>query len=238
MHSLRNLLEPSNVSTSDQAGELALGRCDVLLGRLKTVGEAVLHDALELGVDFLGGPDQTCRVLSHLETGDSDAAGVGGFACGMKLVDLFESCGCGTGGGLPGAYHIAPFFFSLRVFSKTSIASCVQPMLLPSAMNLQPAETRASASSPETSFWVALGRATSTEPTCFQGRSFSMYLNWSLYSEALASSERALRLTLRSAMMLTSSGVMPLPSVAINEPLLSERETMVAPSSMALSAAY
>lgn len=53
--------------------------------------------------------------------------------------------------------------------SKTSMASWVEPMLEPSAMNLQPAATKALASSPETSFWVAHGKAMSIAPTWTHG---------------------------------------------------------------------
>ena len=59
---------------------------------------------------------------------------------------------------LPGAYHTPPWP-ALREASKTSIASVVQPILEPSATMRTPALTNASASSPDTSFWVAPGRA-------------------------------------------------------------------------------
>src|SRR4051812_17591714 len=76
----------------------------------------------------------------------------------------------------PGAYQIGspPDF---RLASKTSMASWVDPMLEPSAMYLHPAAMRPSASSLDTSFWVAEGRATSTWPTCNHGRAPWTYLN-------------------------------------------------------------
>jgi len=79
-HGSSSLAEASNVGTSDQAGELALLGGHVLLGSLKAVGEAVLHDVLELLVDLLGGPGNALAVLRHLETGNSDTTGVGGLA--------------------------------------------------------------------------------------------------------------------------------------------------------------
>jgi hypothetical protein len=56
LHGSNDLLEASNVGTGDQRRELALSGCDVLLGRLEAVLEALLHDALELLVDFLRRP--------------------------------------------------------------------------------------------------------------------------------------------------------------------------------------
>lgn len=111
-------------------------------------------------------------------------------------------------------------------------------MLLPSAMNFAPDLISASASSPETSFWVALGRATSTFSTWVHGRAPSMYLYLSLNCDVVATSVSCLRSTLSLAIRLISSGVMPFSSVAIRAPLLSESEMTVAPSSMAFNAAY
>lgn len=79
-HGSSSLAETSNVGTSDQAGELALLSGDVLLGSLKAVVEAVLHDVLELLVDLLGSPGDALAVLRHLETGDGNTTGIGGLA--------------------------------------------------------------------------------------------------------------------------------------------------------------
>ena len=87
-----------------------------------------------------------------------------------------------------------------------------------------------SASSLETSFCVAHGRAMSYSTSC-HGRTPAMCL--SLEPEYSSS---ALRLTLSAAMAWTSSGVMP--SLDTTAPLESDSETTVAPSSIALSAAY
>ena len=67
-------------------------------------------------------------------------------------------------------------------------------------MNLQPASTRVLASSRETSFCVADGRATSTLPTTVHGRAPSMYLNLSLYLSSVVSSVSCLRATFSEAM--------------------------------------
>ena len=139
---------------------------------------------------------------------------------------------------LPGAYQIASPFLLFRLASKVSMASCEHPMLLPSAMNFAPALINASASSPETSFCVALGRATSTFSTWVHGRAPSMYLYLSLNWEVVEISVSCLRSTFSFAIRLISSGVMPFSSVAIMQPLLSDREMTVAPSSMAFRAAY
>src|SRR5271170_29221 len=136
---------------------------------------------------------------------------------------------------LPGAYQIASPLFVFLFASKMSIASCVQPMLLPSAMNLALALIRPSASSPETSFCVAHGSATSTSPTCNHGRAPPIYLKPLSLS---ATSESCFLSTLSWAIVLISSGVTPFSSVATMAPLLSLRETTVAPSSIHLRAAY
>lgn len=56
VHGGSDLAETSNVGTTDERWELALGRGEVLLGGTQAVLEAVLHDALELLVDLLCGP--------------------------------------------------------------------------------------------------------------------------------------------------------------------------------------
>lgn len=77
VHGSSNLAEASNIGTTDEGRELALGRCKVLLGGAQAVLEAVLHDGLKLGVNLLRGPRQALRVLGHFETGDGDTSGVG-----------------------------------------------------------------------------------------------------------------------------------------------------------------
>ena len=129
---------------------------------------------------------------------------------------------------------MASLFFSFRLASKMSMASWVQPMLEPSAMNLAPAATSASASSLLTSFWVADGRATSTLPTWSHGRAPWTYLYLDLVSNSLSGR----RLTLSSAMASISSGEMTLSPSATREPWESDSDTTVAPSSMHFSAAY
>ena len=150
-----------------------------------------------------------------------------------------ESSRCEKG-NVPGAYQHAPSFFSARVFSNTSMASCEQPMLLPSATNFTPLSTSFPASSPLTSFCVAHGSATSTFPTCTHGRAPSTYFSFPSKSAALATESSALRSTLSAAILWICSGVMPeLDSAGtIRAPLESESETTVPPSSITLSAAY
>lgn len=52
---------------------------------LRTYVEAVSHDALELRVDFLGGPGETLAILGHLETRYGDTTAVGGL-CRCKTI--------------------------------------------------------------------------------------------------------------------------------------------------------
>jgi hypothetical protein len=79
-HGLGDLDETSDVGSSNQGWELALGSLDVLLAGLQAVVESSLHDALELGIDLLCGPAQALAVLGHLETGNGDTTGVGSLA--------------------------------------------------------------------------------------------------------------------------------------------------------------
>ncbi len=80
LHSIRNLDEPSDVRTSQQARRNVPAR----LAIVRPLGSGVeadlvarLHDALELGVHLFGRPLETLAVLGHLETGDCDSADVG-----------------------------------------------------------------------------------------------------------------------------------------------------------------
>jgi hypothetical protein len=49
---------------------------------------ACLHDLLELAINFLRGPAVSLRVLSHLETGNSNTTSVGGFTRGVEADTL------------------------------------------------------------------------------------------------------------------------------------------------------
>ena len=109
LHGLSDLGETSNVGTSNQGRQGALGGRNVLLGSGETVVEAVLHDALEAAVDLLAGPGDTGRVLGHLETGDSDTTSVGGLTGGVPdgsgtLVGL--TVGLEDVNGLLGGTHV------------------------------------------------------------------------------------------------------------------------------------
>ncbi len=55
------MLAPATVAQAIALGDLDGGVIDVL------------HDALQLGIDFLSGPVQTLSVLSHLQLGDGHA---------------------------------------------------------------------------------------------------------------------------------------------------------------------
>ena len=70
-HSLGDLLEASDVGTGNQ-----IVTQTVLLGGLGGHLVDVLHHLVQLGVDFLGSPDQTLGVLSHFQSGNAHAAGV------------------------------------------------------------------------------------------------------------------------------------------------------------------
>lgn len=80
LHGRSDFLKASNVGSSNQAGELALSRVDILFGSLEAVLEAGFHDALEFLIDFLLCPGDTLRVLGHLKTGDGHSSSVSGLA--------------------------------------------------------------------------------------------------------------------------------------------------------------
>lgn len=80
VHGSSSLAEARNVRTSHEGRELALLSGHELLGSLEAVGEAVLHDVLELLVDLLSGPGEAGAVLRHLEARDRNTARVGGLA--------------------------------------------------------------------------------------------------------------------------------------------------------------
>src|SRR5271155_175481 len=78
----------------------------------------------------------------------------------------------------------------------------------------------------------------STSPTCSQGRTPSMYLTEFLNVSVSTTSDSAFRSSLIAAIASISCDPMPFSVVAIMAPLLSLSDTTVAPSSMALRAAY
>lgn len=70
-HSLSDLLEAGDVGASHQViAQAVLGSS---IGGFLVDG---LHHLVQLSIDFLGSPDQTLGVLSHLQSGDAHAAGV------------------------------------------------------------------------------------------------------------------------------------------------------------------
>ena len=82
LHRLRHLGESRNITTSHQTWQLTLSlRLHIFLRSRKTILKAIPHNELEFGVDFFRSPRHTLGVLGHFETGDCNAAGVGGFAC-------------------------------------------------------------------------------------------------------------------------------------------------------------
>ena len=96
---LANALSDHRVGDLDEAGEV--GASDivalhaVLLGGIVGVVVDGLHDVLELGVDFVGGPGKTHGVLAHLETGNRNTAGVGSLAGseGDAAVEVVDGVG-------------------------------------------------------------------------------------------------------------------------------------------------
>jgi len=78
LHGLSNLGETGNVGTSDQGRQDTISGGSVLLSGAETVLEAVLHDLLQAAINLLSGPADTGRVLSHLQTGDSDTTSISG----------------------------------------------------------------------------------------------------------------------------------------------------------------
>ena len=74
-HGIGNLLEAHNVSTSNQVIAQAIA-----LGNLNRRMIDILHDALQLLVNFLEAPGEALAVLAHLERGGCHAAGVGSLA--------------------------------------------------------------------------------------------------------------------------------------------------------------
>ena len=80
LHRCCHLAKSRNITARDQAGELALCRLDVRLGRLQPVLEAVFHDELELAIYLFQRPGHALGVLCHLEARNGDTAGVGCFA--------------------------------------------------------------------------------------------------------------------------------------------------------------
>lgn len=107
-HGSSSLAEASNVGASDQAGELALRSGHELLGGLEAVGEAVLHDVLELAVNLLSSPGDALAVLRHLKTRDRDTTSVGGLAGSVPdgLALLLAAVGLEGVDGLLGAAHV------------------------------------------------------------------------------------------------------------------------------------
>ena len=94
VHGVGHLQEARDVRAGLEVAFLA-----VFLGGVCHVVVDVDHDALELGVDLLGGPAQALGVLAHLQGGGGHAAGVGGLrgpkehARGLQGLDAFHHGG-------------------------------------------------------------------------------------------------------------------------------------------------
>lgn len=105
LHSSSNLGETSNVATSHERRKHTLLRGGKLQSGLQTILEDRLHDSLELIVDLLRGPGEPGRVLGHLETRNSDTAGVSclagcvpdGGGTGVSLTVGLEDIDSGLG---------------------------------------------------------------------------------------------------------------------------------------------
>src|SRR3989338_3895787 len=131
----------------------------------------------------------------------------------------------------PPAFAALPGPNSTLLFWNTSTAAGSVGMFAPSATQMTPFLTRASASCLLTSFWVAQGKAMSH--LYFQGLSFSWYSHLNLVVHSLMRP----RLTfLRSMTNSHPSLVSPFGMVMV--PSESDRVTTFAPSCIAFSAAY
>jgi len=111
VHGSSDLLEASNVGTSNEGGEFAFRGGDVLLGSLEAVLEGSLHDILELLVNLLAGPLEALRVLRHLKTGDSDTTGIGSFSRAIpdSVAAVLPAVSLKDVDGFLGAAHVAAF---------------------------------------------------------------------------------------------------------------------------------
>ena len=102
-HGVGDLHEAGDVRADDVVLRVA-----VLLGRRIDILEDVLHDALELCIDFLEAPGEALAVLAHLERRGRNAAGVCSLARCEEHAGLLEHLGalerrghvCALGNGL------------------------------------------------------------------------------------------------------------------------------------------
>ena len=95
-HGVGHLDEAGDVGTGDVVGEVRRAIAGELASVVVGVAVDVDHDGVELGVNLFGGPVEALAVLSHLETGGSNTAGVGGLSRpvenlgGQVIVDTVE----------------------------------------------------------------------------------------------------------------------------------------------------
>lgn len=132
LHGTGDLDETGNVGTGNQAGILALGGLDVLLGRVETLEEGALHDLLELAVNLLLGPGETLAVLGHLETGDGDTTAVGGLARGIPdgLALLLTALVLKDLDGLESAAHVGTLSNELAAGGDKSLGLLLADLVL------------------------------------------------------------------------------------------------------------
>ena len=119
-HCISNLQEASNVCAEHEvAGLAALDGCVV------ASLEDVLHDALQLLVDFFEAPAHADGVLSHLETGGSNAACVGCLAGAVEEAVLLNDLNC-----LGSKRHVCSFeYCHAAVVNKCLCTCCVHLVL-------------------------------------------------------------------------------------------------------------
>ncbi len=64
----------------------------------------LLHDAVQAGIDFFGGPAQAHGVLAHFQTRGGHATGVRGLAGCVQHASVFKDLGRFVGAGHVGAF--------------------------------------------------------------------------------------------------------------------------------------
>jgi len=78
VHSIGHAQETSDIRSINQRRDV-VALCETLAS-LIALFEAVCHDILEFGIDFLSGPLSEGSILLHLESGYGDSTSVGGFS--------------------------------------------------------------------------------------------------------------------------------------------------------------
>ena len=120
-HSIEDLLEACEVSTYN-----VVALETVLLSSLINVVEEVLHDVLELGINFLECPAQTLAVLGHLKSRCSNTAGIGSLArnkVNLVVLEILCSLFCSRHISTLANSHYAVSNESLSIFNVKLVLS-------------------------------------------------------------------------------------------------------------------